>query len=144
MTTQATESKWLLCFERWDRSTLFNAFRHYEKYRDEIIKTAWVVFDEDSETVNASIQVRNLDELAEILAAIKPHEKFGCGVVLHAENTFDVCTSRASLAQVKTGYEPASASLALESAKDRNAEAYKLVVSMEQALRALHNLAIIR
>jgi hypothetical protein len=65
-------------------------------------------------------------------------------VVLHAENTFDVCTARASLAQIKTGYAPASASLMLESAKDRNAEAYKLVVSMEQALRTLHNLAIIR
>lgn len=144
MATQAEECKWSLCFERWDRSTLFEAFRGHEKCRDEIIRTMWATFDEDPETVCASISVSNLDEVAEIMTLLKPHEKYGSGVVLHVENKFDVGTIRASLAQVKTGYEPASASMMLESQRERNAEAYRLVVQMEQALRTLHNLAIVR
>ena len=144
MATQAIECKWSLCFERWDRSTLFEAFRGYEKYREAIISTMWQVFDEDSETVNASVEVNNLDEVGEVMTLIKSHEKYGSGVVLHVTNKFDVGTISASLAQVKTGYEQASASMMLESQRERNAEAYRLVVQMEQALRTLHNLAMVR
>lgn len=143
-TDQASEVRWVVVFERWSKRALWDAFRHRDDWRDKIISGWSQAFDDCSDTVDASLTVETLGELMEAFKCIQPHMKYGDNVVLMVEAEFGVANVNANLTMGDGGMMESSATMYHSPSHESNAEAFSIVCGIEEGLRKLHHLAIVR
>jgi hypothetical protein len=143
-TNQATEVRWAVVFERWSKKSLWDAFRDRDRWW-QVIASSWSqVFDDCHDTVNASLTVDSMGDLIDACRLIEPHTKNGDIVTLMVEADFGVAKMNANLTVADAGYCESSASIFLEPSHDANRDAFAIVCDIEQGLRKLHHLAIVR
>ena len=143
-TNQATEVRWAVVFERWSKKSLWDAFRDRDRWWQAIASSWSQVFDDCHDTVNASLTVDSMGDLIDACRLIEPHTKHGENVILMVEADFGVAKVNANLTVADAGYCESSASMFLEPSHDANRDAFAIVCEIEQGLRKLHHLAIVR